>query len=62
MAIDEKTSNKDGDTSQPYSIYSRFEKAFLITLISLAATFSGFASNIYCRSILIMIWFSEFLN
>ena len=35
------------DATQPFSIYSKGEKALIIAIISTAATFSGFASNIY---------------
>ncbi|KAF2140823.1 uncharacterized protein K452DRAFT_351588 [Aplosporella prunicola CBS 121167] len=36
---------------QPFSIFSKPEKAFIIIIVSTAATFSGFASNIYFPSL-----------
>ncbi|KAH7407270.1 putative multidrug transporter, partial [Cadophora sp. MPI-SDFR-AT-0126] len=38
-------------TEIPYSIFSTPQKALIITLVSIAATFSGFASNIYFPAI-----------
>lgn len=35
----------------PYSIFTRSQKALIVTLVSIAATFSGFASNIYFPAI-----------
>ncbi|KAL2073082.1 hypothetical protein VTL71DRAFT_10406 [Oculimacula yallundae] len=35
----------------PYSIFTKPQKALIITLVSVAATFSGFASNIYFPAI-----------
>lgn len=35
----------------PYSIFTRPQKALIVTLVSIAATFSGFASNIYFPAI-----------
>ncbi|KAF4447179.1 hypothetical protein F53441_9226 [Fusarium austroafricanum] len=34
-------------TKDPYSIFDKIQTALIVTLISVAATFSGFASNIY---------------
>ncbi|CZR49876.1 uncharacterized protein FPRO_16083 [Fusarium proliferatum ET1] len=33
--------------SQPYSIFDKRQTALIVTIVSIAATFSGFASNIY---------------
>ncbi|MCJ1308173.1 hypothetical protein MMC25_001825 [Agyrium rufum] len=38
-------------TSAPYSIFDRRQKALIVTIVSIAATFSGLASNIYFPSI-----------
>ncbi|KAI1828451.1 major facilitator superfamily domain-containing protein [Xylaria intraflava] len=35
------------DVAEPYSIFDKRQKALIILLVSVAATFSGFASNIY---------------
>ena len=39
------------EEAEPSSIYSRHEKALIIVVVSVAATFSGFASNIYFPSL-----------
>jgi MFS family permease len=39
------------DTNPPYSIFSGHQKGFIVAIISIAATFSGFASNIYFPAI-----------
>jgi len=38
-------------TSAPYSIFSSRQKALIVTMVAVAATFSGFASNIYFPAI-----------
>ncbi|ETN43803.1 uncharacterized protein HMPREF1541_11127 [Cyphellophora europaea CBS 101466] len=38
-------------TSEPYSIFDKRQKALIIAIASVAATFSGFASNIYFPAI-----------
>ncbi|EHK97623.1 putative Quinidine resistance protein 1 [Glarea lozoyensis 74030] len=38
-------------TSEPYTIYTPPQKALIITLVAIAATFSGFAGNIYFPAI-----------
>ncbi|KAL6912505.1 hypothetical protein FSST1_010265 [Fusarium sambucinum] len=38
-------------SEEPYSIFDRRQTAFIVTLVSVAATFSGFASNIYFPSL-----------
>ncbi|KAL7949345.1 major facilitator superfamily domain-containing protein [Trichoderma barbatum] len=35
------------DTNEPYSIFDSRQRAFIVIIVSTAATFSGFASNIY---------------
>lgn len=35
----------------PYSIFTSGQKAFIVTIVSIASTFSGFASNIYFPAI-----------
>ena len=37
--------------SIPYSIFTSKQKALIITIVSIAATFSAFASNIYFPAI-----------
>ncbi|KAH7138704.1 major facilitator superfamily domain-containing protein [Dendryphion nanum] len=37
--------------SEPYSIFDKRQKAFIVLIVSTAATFSGFASNIYFPAI-----------
>lgn len=49
------TENKQHDSSTsppvPFTIYTRLQKALLVLVVSIAATFSGFASNIYFPAI-----------
>jgi MFS family permease len=40
-----------GRNAIPYSIFTSRQKALIVTLVSIAATFSGFASNIYFPAI-----------
>ncbi|KAI8662200.1 hypothetical protein NCS56_01023600 [Fusarium sp. Ph1] len=49
MATDSNAQNSPspGTTEQPYSIFDKRQKALIVLIVSVAATFSGFASNIY---------------
>ena len=39
------------DSPVSYSIFSSRQKALIVTIVAIAATFSGFASNIYFPAI-----------
>ncbi|KAI0486192.1 major facilitator superfamily domain-containing protein [Xylaria cf. heliscus] len=48
MAVDEENSPRpNADVAGPYSIFDRRQKALVVFIAATAATFSGFASNIY---------------
>lgn len=52
MAVDQKEQTVASlDSPVPYSIFTSRQKTLIVTIVSIAATFSGFASNIYFPAI-----------
>src|SRR5271170_7494324 len=51
MTPDPEAQQHEKPVSVPYTIFTAFQKRLLVLLVSLAATFSGFASNIYFPAI-----------
>lgn len=50
-AIDEKQSTGESTPAPPYTIFTRHQKWMILTLITIAATFSGISANIYFPAI-----------